>query len=274
MGFSRSPEKFDLDSVFSELSWQGLGGLTLTAGLRFDDHSRYGGTTTPRLTGAYYFPESNTKIFANWGEGFKAPSVFQLTFTCFFCGLTEPNPNLNPEESSGWEIGLEQAFKEDTIHLGITYFDQKFTNLIDFDFSVGFGNVAKAKTKGLEIFLDAQLTDSLAFNANYTFTDAIDDTTGEDLVRVPRNAAFGEIQWQALQRLNLALSLTYNGKETDPFSPDPEGWVRLDLKAVYEFSEGIEIYGRIDNLFNKEYQQVFGFGTPDRSVFAGLRGKF
>jgi len=269
-----SPKKFNIDSVFSEISWQGVPGLTLTAGLRYDDHSQYGGTTTPRLTGAYYIEESATKIFANWGEGFKAPSVFQLTYICGFCGLTAPNAALKPEESNGWEVGIEQDLINDRVHLAATYFYQKITNLIDFDFAVGFGNINNVRTKGIELSADAQLTDSLFITGNYTFTDATDRATGQNLVRVPRHKAFAEIDWQAIQGLNLAFTMTYNGKESDSFSPGTAGWTRFDLKAAYEFDNGVEIYGRVDNLFNKEYQQVFGYGTPDRSFHAGLRGKF
>ncbi|MCK5425191.1 MAG: TonB-dependent receptor [Emcibacter sp.] len=270
-----SPMKFKIDSVFSELSWQGIDGLTLTAGLRYDDHSQYGSTTTPRITGAYYFANSDTKIFANWGEGFKAPTIFQLTFACSFCVVTVPNSDLEAEESNGWEIGFEQGFMDDKIHLGATYFDQKFKNLIDFDFVVGYNNIAKARTKGLEVFLDAQVTDSLFISGNYTFTDATDADTGLDLIRVPRNAAFAEIQWQALGGLNLAFSMTYNGKEEGSFfSPATEGWTRFDLRASYAINDTVEVYGRVDNLFKKEYQQVSGYGTPDQSFYLGVRGKF
>lgn len=269
-----SPLKFNIDSVFSEISWQGVEGLTLTAGLRYDDHNQYGGTTTPRLTAAYYFAESGTKIFANWGEGFKAPSVFQLTFVCGFCGLTAPNANLLPEESNGWEVGIDQSFMDDRIRVGATYFDQKIKNMIDFDFSVGFGNIANVRSKGVELFIDAALTDFLTLRGNYTYTDASDRDSGDDLIRVPRNSVFAEIDWQVTSEFDLTFSMTHNGKESDSFSPGTDGWTRFDLRAAYEFSENIEIYARVDNLTGKEYQQVFGFGTPDRSFFAGVRGKF
>lgn len=91
---------------------------------------------------------------------------------------------------------------------------------------------------------------------------------------MPRNAAFAEVQWQATQGLKLGLSLTYNGKETDQFTAGVDGWTRVDLKAAYEVSEAVEVYGRIDNLFDREYQQVNGYGTPDRSAYIGIRGKF
>ena len=270
-----SPLKFDIDSVFSELSWQGIEGLTLTAGLRYDNHNQYGSTTTPRITGAYYFSESNTKIFANWGEGFKAPTIFQLTYVCGFCGLTEPNADLQAEESNGWEIGFEQGFNNDAMHFGATYFDQKFKNLIDFDFALGYGNIASARTKGVELFIDAQVTETLFLSGNYTYTDATDADTGLELIRVPRNAAFAEIQWQATEGLNLGISMTYNGKEEGNFfSPGTDGWTRFDLKATYAINDKVEVYGRVDNLFDKEYQQVTGYGTPDQSFYLGVRGKF
>lgn len=267
-----SPLKFNIDSVFSEISWQGMEGLTITAGLRQDNHNQYGSTTTPRITGAYYFATSGTKFFANWGEGFKAPSIFQLTFVCGFCGLTAPNADLKAEESEGWEIGFEQELGGN-IHFGATYFDQKITNQIDFDFAVGFGNIANVHTKGVELSLEAQLIAGFSVRGNYTFTDAKDGDS--DLIRVPRNTAFAEIQWQVMQQLNMVFHMTYNGRETGNFfSPGTDGWVRFDLKASYEFMDGIEVYARIDNLTDKEYQQITGFGTPDRSFYAGLRGKF
>ncbi len=269
-----SPLKFNIDSVFSELSWQGAKGLTVTAGLRYDDHNQYGGTTTPRLTASYYFENSGSKIFANWGEGFKAPSIFQLTYICGFCGLTEPNSDLKPEQSSGWEIGFEQALMGDRVHIAATYFDQKITNMIDFDFSVGYGNIDNVRTKGVELSLDARLTDTLSVGGNYTFTNATDRDSGDDLIRVPRNAAFAEIRWQAIPALNLALSMTYNGKESDTWTPGTDGWTRFDLRTAYTISDNIELYARVDNLFDKEYQQVYGYGTPDRSFHAGIRGTF
>lgn len=269
-----SPKKFNIDSIFSELSWQGIDGLTLTAGLRYDDHNQYGGTTTPRITGSYYMAESSTRIFANWGEAFKAPSIFQLTYICGFCGLSEPNADMQPEESTGWEIGFTQALWQDRIHIAATYFDQKITNMINFDFTVGFGNIADVHTRGIEVSLDAQLTDSVSISGNYTFTNAIDKETGKNLIRVPRNAVYAEIQWQATTGLDLAFSMTHNGKESDSFSPGTDGWTRFDLRASYDINDMVEVYARVDNLTDKEYQQVFGYGTVDRSFHVGIRGKF
>ena len=271
---SASEEKFNIDSVFSEVSFQGIENLTLTAGGRYDHHNKYGGTFTPRLTGAYYLQDSGTKIFSNWAEGFKAPSIYQLTYICTFCGLTEANPNLKPEESKGWEIGIEQELMGQDIVAGLTYFDQKTKNLVDFSFTAGYDNIAEARSKGFELFIDAKITDKIQVNGHYTFTDATNVLTGEPLPRVPRNTAFAEIRWQVLDALHVSLSVTHNDKSTDPFSPDAEAWTRTDLRASYTLNDTIELYGRIDNLFDVEYQQVYGFGTPDLSGYIGARAKF
>lgn len=271
---STSDQKFNIDSVVSEVSFQGIENLTVTAGGRYDNHNQYGDTFSPRVTAAYYLEESGTKIFSNWAEGFKAPSIFQLTYICDFCGLTEANANLLPEETSGWEIGIEQELIGEDVVVGVTYFDQKTTNLIDFSFTAGYDNIAEARSKGIEFFIDATLNDMISVNGHYTFTDATNAITGDPLPRVPRNTAFGEIRFRVIEPLFFSLSVTYNGISTDPFSPETAAWTRADFRTSYQVNENFEIYGRIDNLFNKEYQQVFGYGTPDRSIFGGVRAKF
>lgn len=271
---SASPQKFNIDSVVSEISYQGIENLTLTGGGRYDNHNQYGDTFSPRMTAAYYLDQSGTKVFANWAEGFKAPSVFQLTYICTFCGLTEANPDLKPEETTGWEIGVEQEIISEDIIIGATYFDQKITNLVDFSFSAGYDNIADARTKGVEVFIDAALSDQISVNANYTYTDAKNALSGEALPRVPKNTAYGEIRWQVIEPLNLSLSVTYNDETTDPYSPNTDSWTRADFRATYQINEMFEVYGRIDNLFNVEYQQVYGYGTPDRSGYIGARAKF
>ena len=270
-----SDQKFNIDSLFSEVSFQGIENLTLTGGLRYDHHNQYGDTVTPRLTASYQISDSGTRLFATWGEGFKAPSVFQLTYICGYCGLTEPNASLKPEESDGWDAGIEQSLLDGRLTLMATYFQQNIKNMIDFDFSAGYNNINAVRSKGVEFSVDAQVHELVNITANYTYTDTIDSDTGEKLERIPAHAAFGQIAWQAMDELNLSARVTYNGKEVPRgFSAGVDGWVRVDLRASYDITENITVFGRIDNLFDKEYQQISGYGTPDRSAFVGLRGTF
>ncbi|MCC3861523.1 TonB-dependent receptor plug domain-containing protein [Pseudemcibacter aquimaris] len=269
---SASDRKFNIDSIVSEVSFQGIENLTVTAGGRYDNHSQYGDTFSPRVTAAYYMEDSGTKIYSNWAEGFKAPSIYQLSFFC--CGLTEPNPNLLPEESTSWEVGIEQEILGEDIVAGITYFDQKTTNLIDFSYTAGYDNIAEARSKGIEVFIDAEINEMFSFAANYTYTDATDVETGDPLPRVPKNTIFAELRVRPIEELFFSFSVTHNDESTDPYSPTVDAWTRADFRTSYTINENFEIYARIDNLFDKEYQQVYGYGTPDRSYYGGVRAKF
>ncbi len=272
---SLSKESFNINSIFSEASYQGIEALTLTAGVRYDHHNEYGSTVTPRLTASYMLANTGTRLFANWGEGFKAPSIFQLTYICGFCGLTKPNPDLKAEESNGWEFGIEQSLFEQSVKVTATYFQQNFKNLIGFSFTAGYDNIDKVQTKGIELIVEADISDSIVLNANYTYTNAKDLIADERLDQVPANAAFAQISWAASDLLFIAASLTYNGKEEPKgYSLGVDGWVRADMRISYEVRDNITIFARIDNVFNKEYQQIKGYGTPDRSYFAGVRANF
>ncbi|MCP5382263.1 MAG: TonB-dependent receptor [Kordiimonadaceae bacterium] len=266
-------QKFNMDSVLSEIDWQGITGLTLTAGVRYDDHSQAGDTFTPRITAAYYIEESGTKIFSNWAEGFKAPTITQLTHP--FNG----NLDLKPERSKGWEIGIEQSIMEGQVLIGATYFHQNFKDkinyvLIDPNFFIyQYQNVDKVISKGIELSLNAELNDTISLYSSYTYTDSKDIGLGTQLLLVPKNTAFAEIIWSPLAPLKLGLSATYTSR-TEDFAASLDSWTRFDFRASYQLNEMLEIYGRIDNLFNKEYQQVFEYGTPDRSGYIGARIKF
>ncbi len=265
-------ESFAIDSLLSELAYTGTTGLTLTAGLRYDNHETYGTATTARVTGSYEIKSSGTRFIANWGEGFKSPSVFQLTYICTFCGLTAPTADLKPETATGYELGLEQMLLDNRIQLSATYFHLKANNAIDFTFTGGYQNVAERLSEGLEFGLDAQLSDQLDVRASYTYTDAKDPITDIAQTRQPKHLLSGSITWQPIDPLSLRASLVRNGAEEQSFGAGTlSAWTRLDLRASYQFRNNWSLHGRIDNAFDKEYQHILGYGTPDRSFYVGIR---
>ena len=260
-----------IDSFLGELRASPADGLILSAGIRHDDHETFGGVTTFRFTGAYDLASTGTVLRASWGEGFKAPSPFQLTFSC--CGLP-PNPGLLPEESDGWDASVEQSFFEDRASVQVTYFRQNTGNQIDFVFGQGgYINIDETRQKGVEVVVTADLADWLFVDANYSYIDAEDHLTGDQLGRIPKDTASVNITVTPLEALSVSTGLTYNGKE-----PDSRGtvddWTRVDLRASYAILEDVEIYGRIENLFDADYQEIFGYGTPELSAYAGVRARF
>lgn len=268
---TQSNEAISTDSIFALLSYEGVKGLTLTGGVRYDDHETFGGTTNAEVSMSYLFEETGTQIIANWGEGFKAPTIFQLTYSC--CGF-DPNPNLQPERANAWEMGVRQTVLDDKLTLGATYFDQRTEDLIIFTFTGGYQNVSRARAKGVELTVDANLTDSLSVNGNYTHTSAKDRDTDTVLVRRPKDQAYAAINWAPTDKLSGLISLTYNGRELDSSGAYAPSWTRVDLRAAYKLNESVELYGRVDNLFDESYQQVLGYGTPGLSVFGGVRTRF
>ncbi|MDG1708037.1 MAG: TonB-dependent receptor, partial [Emcibacteraceae bacterium] len=248
----------------------------ITAGTRYDDHETFGGNASSRITASYVIESTDTKILANWGQGFRAPSISQLTFECLTC--VGVNVALDPERSTGYEFGIEQPLLDNRVTVSATYFRQNVNDKITYvNYSEGYDNIDKTLSKGVEINVKADVTDTLYVSANYTYTDAKDITGGINtpLIREPKHLISGSVQWVPTDKISTSLLITHNGSEFQKDVVLPlEGWTRVDLRASYELMEGLNIYGRVDNIFNEEYQYVPKYGTPDRSYFAGVRKTF
>ena len=266
---------FDISSVFGEMAYTGVKNLVITAGTRYDDHQTFGGNASSRITASYVLDQTGTKILANWGQGFRAPSISQLTFACLTCSGI--NDELDPETSTGFEVGFVQPLIGDRLSVGATYFHQKVDNKITYvNFTEGYDNIDETLSKGVEFTLTANVTDTISFNANYTYTDAKDITGGinNPLIREPKNLISGSVQWNPTERISTSFLITHNGAEEQPNGTALENWTRVDIRASYELMENLNIYGRIDNILNEEYQYIPDYGTPDRSFFMGLRKTF
>jgi vitamin B12 transporter len=251
-----------------------------TLGVRMDDHSRFGSETTYRIAPAYLIKETGTKIKGTFGTGFKAPSLYQLFAPATLWGPIG-NKNLKPEKSKGWDFGIEQELLKKRVALGATYFRNDFEDLIQFDSAQGYINIAKAKTEGVELFASAKPMDDLTLRINYTYTDTEDKTTGETLIRRPENKIGFDLNYRFLNDGNVNLGVVYVGKRDDlDFSTSPSRRVKLDpytlvnLAVSYDINKNFKLFGRIENLFDKEYEEVKGFGTPGLSFFVGTKLSF
>ncbi len=251
-----------------------------TFGIRIDDHSRFGTEATYRIAPAYLIKETDTKIKGTFGTGFKAPTLYQLFAPATLWGPIG-NKNLKPEKSRGWDFGIEQELLKKRVVLGATYFRNDFKDLIQFDWGQGYINVAKAKTEGVELFASAKPIDDLTLRINYTYTDTEDKTTGEALIRRPKNKIGFDLNYHFLNNGNVNLGVIYVGKRDDmDFSISPSRRVKLDqytlvnLAASYDISKNFQLFGRVENLLDKEYEEAKGFGTPGLSFFGGIKLSF
>lgn len=263
-------EKNFINGVFGLYELHPIEALTLTAGVRRDDHEFFGGETTGRIATAYN-PSERLTLRASWGEGFKAPTIFQTTFFC--CGAIAPNSALKPERSESIDVGVTLRTANGLGDIGLTYFDQDTTNLITFSFAVGgYENIAAARSKGFEVSGNYDFLDWLTGSVSYTNTDA-KDGTGARLVRVPEHSGDVQLRFNPDGKLSGNLLLRYNGEEQDSDGAVPS-WTRVDLAGRYALKDSIEIYARIENLFDQQYQQILGYGTPGLSGHVGVRLNF
>ena len=250
-----------------------------TAGGRYDNHEKFGSAFTYRIAPAYIFWQTGTKIKATIGTGFKAPSFFYL-YDAFF-----GNENLNPEKSFGWDAGIEQYFFSNGIAAGVTYFHNDFTDLIGFDENFKAININKATSKGVEFYVTADLLENLNIKTNYTFTETKDESEnspdkGLQLLRRPKHKVGFVTTYKFLNKANFTVELIYVGKRNDKdFSTFPASRVTLpdytvvNLSAQYDVASWLTLTGRIDNLFDKNYEDILGYGTPGFSGYAGIKIK-
>jgi len=276
-----------IDSIYGQAVATPVAGLSLTAGLRHDDHDRFGGATTFGASGVWTPGSTGTTIRASYSEGFKAPSLFQLQSDF-------GNQTLRPERSRGWDAGVTQRLIEDTLEASATWFHRTSTDLIDFascprpltgictnrPFGT-FDNILKAISQGIEITLQLRPVKALQLQANFTWLDAqnraeTSPNFDRQLARRPRLSINTLVDYQWSFGLTTGATLTHIGASFENASNITRlaGYVLVDLRAAYSITPKIELYGRIENLFDEAYETTFRFGQPGRAGFAGVRLRY
>ena len=260
-----------LNGLFALYEFRPADALTLTGGVRSDDHDRFGSETTARLA-ASYRSSSAVTLRGSWGQGFKAPTIFQSTFFC--CGATAANEALRPERSEGIEAGIDWRSAEGRAQAGITLFRQDTENLISFSFGVGgYENIAEVQSEGIEFTARWIFNRYFEWQANYAYIEATEGN-GNPLRRLPRHSGDLLLDFDPPGAFSGTLLVRYNGNEPDRGDVELDAWTRVDVNARYELSDRFEVYGRIENLLDAHYQQILGYGTPGRSGSVGARWQY
>ena len=249
----------------------------VVASLRDDVDDRFGGHGTYRIAPAVILPVTETRLKASYGTGFKVPTLSQL-YQNFPAFNFFANPNLKPEASIGYDAGFEQPLFDDRLRFGATYFHNDITNLISFNANAtSFANIGFATTEGTESFVAAKLTDRIWLRADYTFTRAVDASTGQQLLRQPREKWSATATWLPVDALTLSatllrvgdwLDVSRDGTTTGLVAP---GYTLVNLRGDYALSDQVKLFARIDNLFNRHYQNPTGFLAPGFGMFGGIR---
>ncbi len=256
----------------------------LTSAVRVDNNDFFEDATTYRFTAAYVHPDRGTRVFGNYGTGVKNPTLFEL----FGFGTNfVPNPNLDPEEARGWEVGVEQPFLDNRFLVGATYFSSEIDDLITSaavagrpGFTTSVNLPGTTDIQGVEVTAGATIIDGLDVLGTYTYTDT-EDPDGLPVLRVPEHAASLAVNYRFLgDRANINLGVIYSGERDDRnFAlgqfPAPrvtvDGFTVVNVAGSYNLSDNVQIFARVDNLFDEDYQEIQNFETPGVSAFGGIR---
>ncbi len=243
--------------------------LSLTFGGRLDDHAAFGEHETWRATAAYLLDATGTRVHASWGTGFRAPSLFELY------DATWGNADLQPETSRGWDVGVEQGFWEDRIVADVTWFDSRTKELITWTWPSGYDNISSSRAYGLETSLSADLRDDLSLSAAHTYSESRNNATGQVLPRRPRHEGNLSVTWRPTDEASTTLGMRAVGRNYDSATGQYlGGYALFDLKASYEVVENVVVKGRIENLFDKHYEEADSYGTSGLAAYLGVRAAF
>lgn len=251
--------------AFALADWR-RAGHAVDASLRVDDDERFGSELTGSLAYGYEFSQA-VRIHASYGRGFRAPTFNQL-FSPGFGGQFAGNPNLEAETSDAFEFGLR--WRQQQHRLNLTGFYQQIDDLIDFSGPAFQAvNIAKAEISGVELeYQFAHPQWLLAVTA--TLQDPENKSSGTKLLRRPDEKVsvsidrlFGNGSW-------LGLEMFYSGKAQD-FGATLDDYVLINLRGGWQLAEQWRLEARVDNLFDANYAQAFGFNTRDLAAFVGLR---
>jgi vitamin B12 transporter len=244
--------------------------LTVSLGVRRDDHNVFGAETVGRVAVAWQVAET-TLIHSSWGQGFKAPTIFQTTYFC--CDATVANTALKPEYSDAFDVGVNYGFASGAGTIGVTYFKQDTENLIDFSFAIGgYENISVVNARGIELEFGMDFSDAWSLATNLSYINS-EDGAGNKLTRLPQKTADMSLAWRPAEKIRTNVVVIYNDEETDSRGT-VDSWTRVDLSANYQVQDNIELFARIENLLDEDYQQIFGYGTPELSGYVGARYQF
>jgi vitamin B12 transporter len=286
----------DNTALYGQAQFTIIDNFFINLGLRSDDNSEYGSETTPRGSIAYRIPGWGTKFRAGYGEGFKEPTFLEQ----FAEGFARGNPNLDPERSRSWEIGVDQSFGDGAVVFNVTYFDQKFDNLIAFintpEPLPSFENIQEAEVKGVEFAARFSPLKNLDLGFSYTYLDSevTDDGNlmsfgapvfdeGKELLRRPKNSGSLFINWR-YQGFQTRLDTNYIGERDDRQFDDFFNSERVTLDQYWLFNlamsyaipiksnvvKDLKVFGRWNNILGEDYEETAGFTSPPSSFLIGV----
>lgn len=267
--------------------------VALTLGGRLDDPSDFEGAGTYRAGAAVRLLEGSS-LRGSLSTAYNAPAFYHLLDTDFTTG----NPDLSPERSRNAEVGLKQELLAGFVSLSATYFDQKFEDLIEYvpggppDYVGTYANLRAATSRGVELEFTTAALGGWRASASLTLLKARvaalqpgyqgGAKVGDELLRRPRKTGGAGVNWTGWHGASAAVMARYVGKRPDfDFRSFPSARVTVPAATVVDLAASLPVRRgrmtpvaltlRVDNLLDKDYQEVFNFEAPGRRVLVGGR---
>lgn len=260
------------DGLFVIGRWSPQDRLNLTASVRQDAFNAYGNQTTAR-GGASLRLGGGFTVLGSVGQGFKAPTVFEVTYPCLECTVPGPPKNLRAEQALGEDVGLDWSTTDGDTGARVTLFNLSITNQIDYIYPTGYLNQSHVRTAGLEFSGHHRLGHGFSLQGAFTHIEGVDGTGPVQLRRIPRNSGSGALSWQgqAGAARGAQAEIGFRGQDQ---APDGAGVIQPYMVAYanarLSLTAHLSLTARVENIANTHYQQAYGYGEPGRMVLVGL----
>lgn len=279
-----SEKTANIGGGYAQIGYEKDGDFVINAGARVDDHSRFGSAVTIGADAGYMIG-GDWRLRASFGEGFKAPTLFQL-FSDF------GNQTLNPERSTSFDIGLDYGDRNLDDYFAVSMFRRDSEDQIDFvscfgvasDICIGrpfgtYDNTGLARAQGIEVEGGISVSETLSARATYAFIDTENRTrgsanAGNELARRPRHAATISADYAAQEyglTFGADMRLVSGSFDNAGNTVRLDGYGVLDLRAAFQLTDKLQVFGRVENVWDEQYQTAAGYGTTARGVFVGVR---
>jgi vitamin B12 transporter len=269
----------DQDGYYLEYQGSFVDNIFVTAGARYDDNEDFGSHTSYRVSGAYLIPlgSGETKLRGSYGTGFRAPSLYEISYNAGpFASPPASDTQLKEEKSSGFDLGVSWTSPQG-LYLEAVYFDQTVSDEIFFDLA-GFSGYLQgngdADSSGVELVLEWPVADSISLAANYTYNDTETESNAPRAFRPQYLANLG-VNWQPLNsRLVIGVNARLSRDAQGVAGESLDDYEVIDLNASFKVFAGVEVFGRIENLTDTDYEEVPTYNTSSRAGYAGVRYNF
>jgi len=265
--------------------------------VRIEHNDSFGTATVPRVGAAWYARTGGdavgtTRLHGSAGRGIKEPTILQSFSTNpFFLG----NPDLEPERSGAVDAGIEQRLAHDRVRLDLTWFDNRYRDIIALQtidpqtFSSQYFNIGLTRARGVELTGDVALVSGLRASAGYTLTDSeiLESTStspvfkaGNWAFRRPRHSGFAGVSWMGTRAaIDLSGSLVGRRVDSDFSSLAPpmlenSRYALWDLRGSLQLTRVIAFTGAVDNLTDSDHMDPLGYPVLGRAIRVGVRTKW